>query len=32
MYAPVCVLWFDVLRGFKVFQFYPKDFLQAANL
>ena len=26
MYASVCVLWFDVLRGFKVFQFYPEDF------
>ena len=25
MYASVCV-WFDVLRGFKVFQFYPEDF------
>ena len=27
MYASVCV-WLDVLRGFKVFQFYPEDFFR----
>ena len=28
----VCVsVWFDVLRGFMVFQFYPEDFFRQVD-